>query len=81
MPYIVYAIYSKSLDIIYVGQTNDIEKRLKIHLKGYSKYTSRANDWNLFYTESKESRTDVVIRERQLKSSRGWAFLREKLKA
>ena len=71
MPYIVYAIYSKSLDIIYVGQTNDIEKRLKIHLKGYSKYTSRANDWNLFYTESKESRTDVVIRERQLKSSRG----------
>ena len=71
MPYIVYAIYSKSLDIIYVGQTNDIEKRLKIHLKGYSKYTSRPNDWNLFYTESKESRTDVVIRERQLKSSRG----------
>ena len=71
MPYIVYAIYSKSLDIIYVGQTNDIEKRLKIHLKGYSKYTSRANDWKLFYTESKESRTDVVIRERQLKSSRG----------
>ena len=81
MPYIVYAIYSKSLDIIYVGQTNDIEKRLKIHLKGYSKYTSRANDWKLFYTESKESRTDVVIRERQLKSSRGRAFLREKLKA
>ncbi len=71
MPYIVYAIYSKSLDIIYVGQTNDIEKRLKLHLKGYSKYTSRANDWKLFYTESKESRTDVVIRERQLKSSRG----------
>ena len=50
MPYTVYAIYSETLDIIYMGQTNNSEKRIKEHLAGYSKFTSRAKDWILFYT-------------------------------
>ena len=79
MTYTVYAIYSKSLDIIYVGQTNNIEQRLSDHKKGYSNYTAKANDWELFYSENKESRSEAIKREKQLKSSRGRAFLREKL--
>jgi putative endonuclease len=79
MSFTVYAINSKSLDIIYVGQTNNIEKRLKSHLFGYSKYTSRAKDWILFYSENIETRAEAMKREKQLKSSRGRAFLGDKL--
>jgi len=80
MTYTVYAIYSKSLDIIYVGQSNNIGKRLSDHKKGNSKYTSRAIDWKLFYSEIKDTRSEVLKREKQLKTSRGRAFLRERLK-
>jgi putative endonuclease len=65
MFYYVYAIYSKSQDIIYVGQTKSIENRIKSHLKGQSTFTSRAKDWKLFYTESKETRTEALKREKQ----------------
>ncbi len=78
MTYTVYAIYSNSLDVIYVGQTNNIEKRLLEHKKGYSKYTSRANDWILFYPENRRTRSEALKREKQLKSSRGTAFMRKK---
>ncbi len=79
MLYTIYAIHSKSLDIIYIGQTSNLDRRLEEHSKGYSKFTSRANDWRLFYSELKETRREALKRERQLKSSRGRAFLREKL--
>jgi len=80
MSYTVYALYSESLDLIYVGQTNNIVKRLLDHKKGYSKYTSRSKDWKIFYSEIKETRSEVLKRERQLKTTRGRAFLRESLK-
>lgn len=79
MSYILYAIHSKTLDIIYIGQTNNLDRRLEEHLTGNSKFTSRAKDWELFYTEKKETRSEVMIREKQIKSSRGRAFLRKKL--
>lgn len=80
MSFTVYAIYSESIDIIYIGQTNRLEKRIQDHLSGYSTYTSKAKDWKLFYTEEFNSRSEAVKREKQLKSSRGRAFLREKLR-
>lgn len=81
MTYTVYAIYSNSLDTIYIGQTNNIENRLKSHLAGNSTYTSRAKDWRIFYSENKETRSDALKREKQLKSSRGRTFLREQLQS
>ncbi len=77
--YIVYAIYSVKLDKIYIGQTSDLGRRLKEHISGYSFYTSRTNDWELFYQEEYAHRSEAIRRERQLKSSRGRAFLWEML--
>jgi putative endonuclease len=75
MPFYVYAIYSTKLNTIYIGQTEYIEKRISDHKKGYSRYTSRSDDWELFYREESQSRTETIRRERQLKSSRGRAYL------
>jgi putative endonuclease len=45
----VYIIYSKKADKFYVGETEDLEKRLLQHNNGFFKgsYTTRANDWEL----------------------------------
>jgi putative endonuclease len=76
MSYHVYALYSASLDMLYIGQTNDLQKRLHDHHHGYSKFTSRAKDWVLVYNEEVINRSSAMRRERQLKSFRGREFLR-----
>ena len=75
----MYALYSRSIDRIYVGQTQDLDKRLLEHREGASFYTKRATDWELFHTEEYESRAEAMIRERQLKSFRGRESLRKEL--
>ncbi len=80
MNFYVYALYSAKLDIIYIGQTKNLDKRISDHKKGYSKYTFRTDDWNLIYSEICDSRADAMKREKQLKSSKGRRFLRERYK-
>lgn len=41
MPITVYAIYSAHCNIIYVGLTNDLKRRLSEHKRGHSKSTKR----------------------------------------
>ena len=76
MQFYVYAIYSLSLDTIYIGQTKDLVKRIHDHTHGYSPYTSRAKDWELFFKEIFPTRGDALKREKRLKSYRGREFLR-----
>ena len=47
----VYILYSKSLDKYYIGSCLDLGQRLEEHsTKKYSdSYTTKANDWQLFY--------------------------------
>ncbi len=47
--YYVYIIYSKTLDVYYKGTTEKIEKRIKEHQDGKSRYTSQARDWEMKY--------------------------------
>ncbi len=77
--YFVYALYSQKLDIIYVGQTDNPDRRFSEHNRGYSKYTKRTNDWKLIFKQEFPTRSEAIKRERQLKSSRGRAFLRSLL--
>jgi putative endonuclease len=79
MQFYVYAIYSSLTDKIYIGQTKDLVKRLYDHKHGYSPYTSRAKDWELFYKEICTSRGSALKREKQLKSYRGREYLRSLL--
>ena len=77
MNFFVYALYSAKLDVVYIGQTKDLDKRLSDHKKGYSKYTSRSDDWIMFYSEDCDSRANAMLREGELKSSKGRRFLRK----
>ena len=75
--YKIYALYSRKIDRVYIGQTQDLDKRLQEHLEGVSIYTKRTDDWVLIYTEEHQTRGGAMKREKQLKSARGRKFLRD----
>jgi putative endonuclease len=65
----------------YVGQTDNLEKRLATHNAGMSKWTSRGKDWRIVHTEEFSTRREALVRERWLKSGIGREFLEEKLRS
>ena len=74
--YTVYAIKSISKNYIYVGLTNNLEKRLEYHNKGYEKTTNPYKPFKLIFTEEFENRSQARIREKYLKSGIGKDFLK-----
>ena len=67
----VYAIQSMTKSRIYVGQTEDIKKRLAAHNLGAVKSTRQHRPWNLLKSQSCETREAARWLEYSLKSSRG----------
>jgi putative endonuclease len=79
-----YAIINEQNGKIYIGQTEDIEKRLQRHngiLKNKNTSYTHKNkgEWKLVYTENFENRIDAIRREKELKSFRGREFIRSKI--
>ena len=72
----VYAIVSLVDSRIYVGQTQDVKKRLTEHNKGSTKSTKGYIPWKLFFYETYENRDQARIKEKYWKSGIG----KEKLK-
>jgi putative endonuclease len=75
--YFVYAIYSEHRNYIYVGISNDIDRRLNEHNLGYNKTTKPYRPFVLIHQEQFPSRPEARIREKALKSSTGKRFLRK----
>ncbi|MBU3822655.1 GIY-YIG nuclease family protein [Flavobacteriaceae bacterium XHP0103] len=67
MEFVVYILFSESLNKYYVGQTSDLEKRLKTHNCGGKKYTSKGIPWVLVKTYNSASRSDAMQLERTIK--------------
>jgi len=74
----VYVLHNQNLDKIYVGYTSDIDKRLFAHNHEDNKgWTKKFQPWKIIYSEKFETKSEAMIREKQLKSSRGREFIRE----
>jgi len=73
----VYVIYNRISHTIYIGQTADIQKRVESHNRKFGNhFTARfEGEWILIYNESLPTRSEAIKREKQLKSSRGRAYL------
>ena len=66
--YHVYILTNERKTVLYVGSTNDLERRISEHEAGkHYHFTRRYNANKLVYTESFPDRTTAVGRERQLK--------------
>jgi putative endonuclease len=74
--YTVYCLYSFKYDKIYVGYTSDLISRFHSHNSLATKgYTLRYRPWIVAYTDELESKSAAMKREKELKSSRGRAYL------
>lgn len=69
--YIVYVLRSLKDQKFYIGQTNDIEKRLQRHNNGFVVSTRSRRPFILVYNESFISRAEAMRREKYLKSLKG----------
>jgi len=77
----VYALYNQESNKIYIGQTNNVDRRLKEHNKSNKHYTGKiCGQWELIYKEESNDRSSAIAREKQLKTSRGRAFIKNLIK-
>ncbi len=70
-----YIIYSKTLDKYYIGSTENIEDRLVRHNRGSSKYTSKAKDWILVYSEKFDTKSAAIKREYEIKRQKSRKYI------
>ena len=72
----VYAILSEVNGFIYVGMCINLERRLKEHNAGKSKFTKAYLPWKFIFTEFVGERNKARAREKYLKSGVGKEFLK-----
>ena len=72
--YFVYILQSQKDHSFYIGQTEDLQKRLSLHNEGKSRYTSRKMPWKIVYFESFETRKEALEREKFLKKQKNKSF-------
>ena len=74
--YFVYALKSLERNYIYVGLTNDLDRRFNEHQTGKNKTTKPYRPFVLIYQERFELRIDARQKEIHLKSGVGKEFLK-----
>ncbi|NMB57071.1 GIY-YIG nuclease family protein [Candidatus Beckwithbacteria bacterium] len=78
MPFFVYILFDKNKDSYYIGQTNNLNRRISQHQKKQAKFTKRGN-WELVYQEEHNSRSAAVKREKYLKSLKSKKYIAQVL--
>jgi putative endonuclease len=75
--FFVYAISSIERNYIYVGLTDNPERRIGQHNPGYEKTTRAYAPFLILLIESFQIRSEARVREKYLKSGVGKEYLRE----
>ena len=71
----VYILQSLKDLSFYVGQCNDLDKRMSKHFDGLSKYTASKRPLRLCYFEKYFTRTDALKREREIKKYKSRKYI------
>ena len=71
MVYYVYLILSKKISKYrsYVGYTNDIEKRLKLHNSSKGAKFTKGAKWDVIYAKKYDDKKDAMKEEYKLKKN------------
>jgi putative endonuclease len=77
LPYYVYVLQSLQDQSFYIGQCDDLDKRMSKHFDGMSKYTASKRPWRLKYFEVLEARTDAIKRENALKKAKSRKYVQQ----
>ena len=64
----LYILESELNNSLYIGQSNNVLKRLDEHNNGYNKSTKSKKPWKLIFSIELEDRSEALKLERKLKS-------------
>jgi putative endonuclease len=66
----VYVLQSLKDFSFYIGQCDDLDKRMSKHFEGFSKYTASKRPLRLVYFEVLNSRSEAIKREKAIKNQK-----------
>ena len=76
--YYVYMLKSMSIkSVTYIGYTNNLKKRIKLHNTNKGAKFTKGRKWILIYKEKFKSKSEAISREYYIKNNR---TLRNKIK-
>ena len=78
--YYIYILQSKKDKQFYVGYTDDLKNRLKLHNAGRVESTKNRLPFELVYYEACKNQQDATHREKYLKTSCGKRYIKARLK-
>ena len=72
MTYFVYLIgcYKHNRITTYVGYTNNLNKRIKLHNEGKGAKFTKGRFWKIMYYEKYKTRKEAILREIHIKKNR-----------
>ncbi len=71
MSYYVYMLKTVNKNnVTYVGYTNNLSKRIKLHNSGKGAKFTRGRKWKLIYSEKCETKNQAISREYYIKNNR-----------
>jgi putative endonuclease len=75
--YVYMLISNGNKPVSYVGYTNNLKNRIKLHNSGKGAKFTRGRKWKLIYKEKFTSKNKAILREYYIKKNR---LLRNKIK-
>ena len=79
--FFTYVMMSERDNKLYIGFTNDLEKRVEEHHKGVFASTANRRPLELIYYEACLSEEDALKREKYFKTGFGRRFLKNRLES
>lgn len=76
----VYILQSESKNVLYVGKTADLKRRMKEHNAGQNTSTKAYMPWSLIFYEAYVKNSDAMRREKYLKTTQGRLALKRMLR-
>ncbi len=78
--FFVYILQSLKDHSFYIGQCDDLDRRMSKHSEGMSKYTASKKPLRLIYFEVYPSRTEALKRERVIKKMKSKIYIQNLVK-
>ena len=75
--YVLQSVHTKNL---YIGYTNDLQRRVKEHNQGLVTSTRPYKPWRVIYYEACLNEDDAKRRENYLKTTQGQRLIKRRLK-
>lgn len=72
----MYILHNPETDRFYIGSTNDLERRLSQHIKGYTRTTRILETYRLVYKEQFSTLEEARLREKKLKSYKSKKYIK-----